>query len=130
MEQILIQNNAPSYHHCKFVTNYYCQPPFNAKQTFLMEDVEQEVPKIDSIIFTKKARKEAKEPTILAALQKSTQGRRDKTRAFVKELQSQQNDGYIDAHYNAQVMYDELEKLMPLPFGYEVFKKHYNNTRY
>ena len=84
---------------------------------------------IDSIIFTKKAKKEGKEAFILQALQKSVQGRNDKTRAFVQELQAWQKDGYIDAHYNAQVMYDELDKMIPLSFGYEVFKKHYNNTR-
>ena len=83
----------------------------------------------DSIIFTKKAKKEAKEATILDALQKSVQGRKDKTRAFVEELHGWQKEEYIDAHYNAQVMYDELDKLIPLSFGYEVFKKHYNNTR-
>lgn len=85
--------------------------------------------KPDSIIFTKKAKKEGKEAFILQALQKSVQGRNDKTRAFVQELQAWQKDGYIDAHYNAQVMYDELDKMIPLSFGYEVFKKHYNNTR-
>lgn len=83
----------------------------------------------DSIIFTKKAKKEGKEAYILQALQKSVQGRKDKTRAFVEELQSWQKDGYVDAHYNSRVMYDELDKLIPLPFGKEVFKKHYNNTR-
>ena len=84
----------------------------------------------DSIIFTKKAKKEGKETSILQALQTSVNGRKDKTRAFVDELHSWQKEGYVDAHYNAQVMYDELDKIMPLPFGYEVFKKHYNNTRY
>ena len=84
----------------------------------------------DSIIFTKKAQKENKIPFIIDALKNSVQGRRDKTRAFVQELQSWQKEEYIDAHYNAQVMYDELAKFIPLPFGYEVFKKHYNNTRY
>lgn len=82
----------------------------------------------NSIIFTKKAKREAKIPTILDALKKSVERRRDKTRAFVEELQSWQNDGYVDAHYNARVMYDELEKITPLTFGYEVFKKYYNNT--
>ena len=91
-------------------------------------DVRSEIP--DSIIFTKKAKKEAKEAAIIEALQKSIIGRNDKTRAFVQELQSWQKEAYIDAHYNAQVMYDELAKIIPLPFGYEVFKKHYNNTRY
>ncbi len=83
----------------------------------------------DSIIFTKKAKKEAKEMCIVEALQKSIQGRKDKTRAFVQELQSWQEDGYVDAHYNARVMYNELYKLLPIPFGYDVFKRHYNNTR-
>jgi hypothetical protein len=85
--------------------------------------------KPDSIIFTKKAKKEAKEAAILEALQESMQRRRDKTRAFVEVLHGWQKDEYIDAHYNAQVMYDELNKLIPLSFGYEVFKKHYNKTR-
>ena len=82
----------------------------------------------DSIIFTKKAKREAKIPTILDALKKSVERRRDKTRAFVEELQEWQKEEYIDAHYNARVMYDELVKIVPLSFGYEVFKKYYNNT--
>lgn len=83
---------------------------------------------IDSIIFTKKAKKESKEACIIEALKKSVHGRKDKTRAFVQELHSWQKDGYVDAHYNAKVMYDELEKMLPLTFGYETFKKYYNNT--
>ena len=90
---------------------------------------EEQSEPIESIIFTKKAKKEGKESFILQALQKSIQDRRDKTRAFVEELHTWQKEGYIDAHYNARVMYDELDKLMPLSFGHEVFKKHYNNTR-
>lgn len=89
-------------------------------------DVKSE--QVDSIIFTKKAKKEAKEAAIIAALQKSVQGRNDKTRAFVQELREWQKEGYVDAHYNAKVMYDELEKIIPLTFGYETFKKYYNNT--
>ena len=82
----------------------------------------------DSIIFTKKAKKEGRIPTIIQSLQQSMERRKDKTRAFVEELRSWQKEGYIDAHYNARVMYDELDKLIPLSFGYEVFKKYYNNT--
>ena len=93
-----------------------------------VEPVEEESEQVDSIIFTKKAKTEHKEPVIIAALQKSVQGRKDKTRAFVQELHDWQNQAYVDAHYNARVMYDELGKLTPLPFGYEVFKKYYNNT--
>ena len=84
---------------------------------------------VDSIIFTKKAKKEGKETAILQALQKSVIGRKDKTRAFVQELQEWQKDEYIDAHYNARVMYDELDKLMPLTFGYDGFRRLYNNSR-
>ena len=99
-------------------------------QDITPEPVEEEKSEpVESIIFTKKAKREMKEADIIEALHKSVQGRKDKTRAFVQELQEWQNDGYVDAHYNAQVMYDELAKIMPLHFGYEVFKKHYNNTR-
>ncbi len=117
------------------VINFYENNSANThSETKQVEDItplsssDSDIP--DSIIFTKKANMEGKEATIIEALQKSVQGRKDKTRAFVQELQEWQKEGYVDAHYNAQVMYDELYKLMPLPFGYEVFKKHYNNTRY
>lgn len=83
----------------------------------------------NSIIFTKKAKAEHKEPYIIQALQKSVHGRNDKIRAFVHELHDWQNQAYVDAHYNARVMYDELEKLMPLSFGYDGFKRLYNNSR-
>lgn len=94
-----------------------------------IEPVEGESEQVDSIIFTKKAKVEHKESYIIAALQKSVQGRNDKTRALVKELQYWQKDDYIDPNYNAQVMYDELQKIMRLPFGYDAFKRLYNNTR-
>ena len=94
-----------------------------------VEPVVEESEQVDSIIFTKKAKVEHKESYIIAALQNAITGRKDKTRAFVQELHVWQKDEYVDAHYNAQVMYDELAKIIPLPFGYEVFKKHYNNTR-
>ena len=81
----------------------------------------------DSIIFTKKAHQEHKIPIIVQALQKSIIRRKDKTRALVQELQSWQNDGYVDAHFNARVMYDELNKITPLPFEYDTFRKYYNN---
>lgn len=113
------ENNAPKQEH-KQKSEPVCED---------ITPVEEKHEPVDSIIFTKKAKQEGKEEFILQALQKSLQGRKDKTRAFVQELQSWQKEGYIDAHYNARVMYDELDKLMPLPFGKEVFKKHYNNTR-
>ncbi|MBO4250317.1 MAG: hypothetical protein J5884_03575 [Paludibacteraceae bacterium] len=127
-------NYAPVYN-TNTTNNYYPQqaPNDSKKEQAECEDsqpVQEETPEaIESIIFTKKAKKEGKETYILQALQKSVQGRKDKTRAFVEELQEWQKQGYVDAHFNARVMYDELDKLTPLPFGYEVFKKHYNNTR-
>ena len=83
----------------------------------------------NSIIFTKKAKLEHKEPYIIQALQKSVLGRKDKTRAFVQELHDWQKQAYVDAQYNARVMYDELEKLMPISFGYDVFRRLYNSSR-
>ena len=99
------------------------QPLFSS----ITSEFDSDIP--DSIIFTKKAKQENKIPAIVQALQKSLVGRKDKTRALVKELQSWQNDDYIDPNYNAQVMYDELQKIMRLPFGYDAFKRLYNNTR-
>ena len=100
-----------------------------ACETDDVEPVEEESEQVDSIIFTKKAKVEHKESYIIAALQKSVQGRKDKTRAFVQELHDWQNQAYVDAHFNARVMYDELEKLMPISFGYDGFKRLYNNSR-
>lgn len=115
------------------VINFYENNNSNAKKEQAnVEDItplsssDTDIPK--SIIFTKKAQKENKIPFIIDALKNSVQDRRDKTRAFVDELQTWQKDGYVDAHYNARVMYDEIAKLIPLSFGYEVFKKYYNNT--
>lgn len=112
----------------QYITNPAEQNTSEPQQAYSVQ--EEPSDSIDSIIFTKKAKQEKKEASIIEALQNSIQGRKDKTRAFVRELQSWQKEAYIDAHYNAQVMYDELAKIIPLPFGYEVFKKHYNNTRY
>ena len=106
-----------------------CEDITPAEDSSVSSDYQSDSPSsIDSIIFTKKAKNEGKIDTIIQSLQKSVQGRKDKTRAFVQELQAWQKDGYVDAHYNARVMYDELYKLIPLSFGYEVFKKYYNNT--
>ena len=105
--------------------NYY--PQAATKED--IEPVQEEKP-IDSIIFTKKAKKEGQIPTIIQAFKSVLANRRDKSRALAQEVKVWQKDEYIDAHYNAQVMYDEIAKIMPLPFGYEAFKQHYNNTRF
>lgn len=126
------QNN---YSGCT-INNYYGQPSTTADKKEepqdLIADSSSCAPDLgsdilDSKIFTKKAKQEHKEAEIIAALKKSVNGRKDKTRAFVDELHSWQHDGYVDARYNAHVMYEELEKLMPLSFGYNAFRKHYTN---
>ena len=112
------------------VINFYESNSYNAqpKRTAAELITPVEVPETpDSIIFTKKAKKEGKIPTIIEALQKSIIGRNDKTRALVQELQSWQKEDYIDRNYNARVMYDELDKLMSVPFGYDTFRKEYNH---
>ena len=108
-------------------TFYHHQPVPSPATVEDVTPVETTVDMIDSFIFTKKAKQEHKEAYIIEALQKSVSGRKDKTRAFVQELQEWQKEGYVDAHYNARVMYDELEKLMPISFGYDVFRRLYNN---
>jgi hypothetical protein len=121
-------NNINNFGTINFYENNNSRP--NKEQAQKVEDIMplDEPEPVDSIIFTKKAKKEAKQAAIIEALQKSVQGRKDKTRAFVDELHAWQKEQYIDAHYNAKVMYDELEKIIPLTFGYETFKKYYNNT--
>lgn len=109
------------------VRSFFAEDVTPSEDSSFASDNVSDIP--DSIIFTKKAKREAKIPAILDALKKSVERRRDKTRAFVDELHSWQKDGYVDAHYNAQVMYDELDKLLPLPFGYDAFKRQYNCSR-
>ena len=121
-------NNINNFGVINFYENNNSHP--NKEQAQKVEEIIplDEPEPVDSIIFTKKAKKEGKEAVIIEALKNSVQGRKDKTRAFVDELHAWQKEQYIDAHYNAKVMYDELEKIIPLTFGYETFKKYYNNT--
>ena len=123
-------NNINNFGVINFYENNASKQEPSQKAEPVCEDIEpvQEAEPIDSIIFTKKAKKEGKIDLIIQALRKSMQDRRDKSRALAQEVQIWQKDEYIDAHYNARVMYDELAKLIPLSFGYEVFKKYYNNT--
>lgn len=119
-------------HHRDITINVNGANPADLLRAALAEDIEpvQEEKPIDSIIFTKKAKKEGQIPTIIQAFKSVLANRRDKSRALAQEVKVWQKDEYIDAHYNAQVMYDEIAKIMPLPFGYEAFKQHYNNTRF
>lgn len=79
-----------------------------------------------SILFTKKAKQEGREEEIVVSLQQAVGTRKDKARALVETVRQWQKEGYIDAHFNARVMYDELEKLIPMPFKYDGFRKYYN----
>lgn len=106
-------------------SNIYTTAPTDEPQNEQTVQADEPEP-VDSIIFTKKAKKEGKEAVIIEALKNSVQGRKDKTRAFVDELHTWQEEGYVDAHYNAKVMYDELDKLMPISFSYNAFRKYYN----
>jgi hypothetical protein len=90
------------------------------------EPTESTDKEVSSILFTRKARQEQKEEEITMALQRSLSGRNDKARALVEELRQWQKEGYIDPNYNARVMYDELNKILTLPFSYPGFRKYYN----
>ena len=81
----------------------------------------------DSCIFTRKAKIEHKEVQIIASLQMSMQGRKDKARALIENVRFWQDEGYIDRYYNAQILYDELLKLLPIPFSAANFRKFYNH---
>ena len=80
----------------------------------------------ESCIFTKKAKIEHKEAEIISSLSISMQGRKDKGRALIAKLRYWQDEGYIDRHYNAQILYDELGKLLSLPFNAANFRKFYH----
>ena len=99
--------------------NYYAAPPQNEQKQAQNEP-------LSSILFTNKARQEHKEEEIVLILQQSIHGRTDKARALVEQVRLLQKDGYIDPHYNARVMYDELCRFVTLPFEYPGFRKYYN----
>lgn len=84
---------------------------------------------LSSCLFTEKTRKEQKETMITQALQQSYEGRYDRARALATELKRWQSEGYIDKHYNAKVVYAELNKLLTdIPIKYSCFRKYYNNN--
>ena len=103
-----------------YIQNQYNQP---AKSEEVAKEPQMPV---SSCVFTKKAIQESKEADITLALQRSLSGRNDKARALVEEVRQWQKEGYIDPNYNARVMYDELNKIIPLPFQYDGFRKYYN----
>ena len=126
MSLFIQTNNGPVYNECNVtIVNGQTGAEPQKKQTPQTEDVSP-VPVHHSNLFTKKAQKEQKEQEIIEALQRSMEGRQDKARALVEEVRQCQEDGYIDPHYNAKFMYDELSQIIPLPFLYGGFRKYYN----
>jgi len=89
-----------------------------------IEEVQPEP--VESIIFTSKAKQEGEIAAIIQALQQSLSRRNDKARALVEKVRLWQKEGYIDPNYNARVMYDELNRILTLPFQYGGFRKYYN----
>ena len=120
MSLFINNNSGPIYSECNVTVNH--------GQTTVQqpEDITTEPATVTSCVFTKKARQEQKEADITAALQQSLSGRNDKARALVEEVRQWQKDGYLDPNYNARVMYDELNRIITLPFTYPGFRKYYN----
>lgn len=120
MSLFINNNSGPIYSECNVTINH--------GQTTVQqpEDITPEPATVTSCVFTKKARQEQKEADITAALQRSLSGRNDKARALVEEVRQWQKDGYLDPNYNARVMYDELNRIINLPFTYPGFRKYYN----
>ena len=81
----------------------------------------------DSCIFTKKAKIEHREMDIIASLQASMQGRKDKARALSEKVRYWQDEECLDRNYNAQILYDELLKLISIPFSAANFRKFYHH---
>lgn len=105
--------------------DHYVQNQYN--QPAEVEEVTEEPKRaVSSLLFTKKAKQEGREAEIKEALQGALCGRRDKARALVEEVREWQKDGYLDANYNARVMYDALNEMLVLPFEYDGFRKYYN----
>lgn len=120
MSLFINNNSGPIYNDCTVTIH-------NGKTTIQQpEDITPESDRLTSCVFTKKAMHEGKEAEIMQALQRSLSGRNDKARALVEEVRQWQKEGYIDPNYNARVMYDELNKIITLPFQYDGFRKYYN----
>ncbi len=120
MSLFINNNSGPVYSECTVTIH-------NGQTTVQQpEEVTPETVMVTSCVFTKKAIHEEKESEITAALQRSLTGRNDKARALVEEVRQWQKMGYIDSNYNARVMYDELNKIIILPFQYDGFRKYYN----
>ena len=107
------------------INNYYAQPDATMQEGEEPAAEPQNEP-VCSPLFMPKALKENKVEEIVQALQRSLSGRQDKARALVQAVRQWQREGYIDTNYNARVMYDELNRILTLPFRYDGFRKYYN----
>jgi hypothetical protein len=125
---LYIQNNNGSIYSGCTITIHNGQTTVQtpAQEASQPEDITAEPAAEGCCLFTKKTIREKKETEITLSLQRSMASRTDKARALVEEVRQCQKDGYIDANYNARVMYDELNKIITLPFQYDGFRKYYN----
>lgn len=120
MSLFINNNSGPIYSECNVTIH-------NGQMTVeTPEDITPEEATVPSCVFTRKALQEQKETEITLALQRALSGRNDKARALVEEVHHWQKEGYLDANYNARVMYNELNKILTLPFQYDGFRKYYN----
>ena len=127
---LFIQNNYGTINHFENATvtisNGHTSVAPQKQPTPQTEDIIPEPVVQPSCLFSKKARQEQKKDEIIQALQQSMTGRQDKARALVEEVRQWQKEGYLDSNYNARVMYDELNRILTLPFQYGGFRKYYN----
>ena len=105
--------------------NYYYATPMPQMPHMPHNEESAPEPETDCLLFTRKARQEGQEAEIIQSLQQAIRGRNDKARALVDAIRQWQKEGYIDANYNARVMYEQLNKIIPLPFQYPGFRKYY-----
>lgn len=127
MSLFINNNNGPIYNGCTVtVHNGHTTVELREQPSPQAEDIIPEPVGQPSCLFSKKARQEQKKDEIIQALQQSMTGRQDKARALVEEVRQWQKEGYLDSNYNARVMYDELNRILTLPFQYGGFRKYYN----
>ena len=125
MSLFINTNNGPIYNECT-VNVYNGQTTVEEPQSSSQAEEVSAEPVVVSSLFTKKAKQENRMEEIVQSLQSAMNGRSDKARALVEEVRNWQKEGYVDANYNAKVMFDELNRLIAMPFQYPGFRKYYN----
>lgn len=93
------------------------------------EDKPEEPKDYSSCIFTKQAKMENKQKEIIDSLSEAMVGATDKARSLVREIRMWQKEGYLDKYYNASIFYNELNRLLGLPFTSGGFRKYFYENR-